>query len=320
MSGALLVFLYALAVAWCLPSPLARLTAPGMSARLGLIAWLTAMASVLASFVVALHAIVSAALAGWSLLVEAFCQSVTGRACSPLVYRGAMLEIPLAVAAVGGGLAAVGLAWQYARWLQRSRQRTRAHAEAVRIAGRALAAVNGAVVLDVPELAAYCVPGRPPAIVLTTGTLAVLDRAQLTAVIAHERAHLSGGHHLLVAVTRGLAAAFPVVPLFTRGAIEVARLTEMRADDSAARASGRNVLVAALLTMGTGTPTPRFALAATAGNLTVRVQRLLEPPPRARHIGNWLALAAVTLLVAASALLMCLASPLEAHALFYAIN
>jgi Zn-dependent protease with chaperone function len=300
MSAALLMCLYALAVAWCLPSPLTRLTARGMSARLGLAAWLTAMATVLASLVVALHYLLGAALAGWSLLVEAVCQSVTGRACSPLVYRGALLEIPLAVAAAGGALAAVGMAWHYGRWLQRSRNRTRAHAEAVRIAGRALTAVSGAVVLDVPERAAYCVPGRPPAIVLTTGTLAVLDRAQLTAVVAHERAHLSGGHHLLVALTRGLAAGLAAVPLFTRGAAEVARLTEMRADDSAARASGRDVLVAALLTMGTGTPTPAFALAATAGNLTVRVQRLLEPPPRARQMRNWLALATVTLLLAAA--------------------
>ena len=311
MSAALLMCLYALAVAWCLPGPLARLTAPGMSARLGLTAWLTAMAGVLASLVVALHYLLSAALAGWSLLVEAVCQSVTGRACSPLVYRGALLEIPLAVAAAGGALAAVGLAWHYGCWLQRSRHRTRAHAEAVRIAGRALTAVGGAVVLDVPERAAYCVPGRPPTIVLTTGTLAVLDRAQLTAVVAHERAHLSGGHHLLVALTRGLAAGLPAVPLFTRGAVEVARLTEMRADDLAARASGRNVLVTALLTMGTGTPTPSFALAATAGNLTVRVQRLLEPPPRARQIRNWLALATATLLLAAaSALLIWLCSSL----------
>lgn len=172
------------------------------------------------------------------------------------------------------------------------------------------------MVLDVPELAAYCVPGRPPAIVLTTGALAVLDRAQLTAVIAHEKAHLAGGHHLLVAVTRGLAAAFPATPLFTRGAEEVARLTEMCADDIAARASGRNVLVTALLAMGTGTAMPPVALAATAGNLSARVQRLLEPAPRAQHTRNWLTLIAITLLVAASALLMCFAGPLAAHALF----
>jgi Zn-dependent protease with chaperone function len=315
MSAALLMCLYALAVAWCLPSPLTRLTTPGMSARLGLTAWVTAEASVLVSLVVALHSLISAAVAGWSLLAEAVCRSVAGRACSPLVYRSAMIEIPLAAAAVGGALTAAALAWQYGRWLQRSRERTRAHAEAARITGRTLSAVSGAVVLDVPELAAYCVPGRPPAIVLTSGAVAVLDRAQLAAVMAHEKAHLAGRHHLLVAMTRGLAAAFPAVPLFTRGAAEVARLTEMSADDTAARASGRSVLVTALLAMGTGIATPHFALPATGGSLTVRVHRLLSPPSRARQARNWLALIAVTLLMAAtSALLIRFADPLAAHA------
>ena len=316
MTAALLMCLYALAVAWCLPSPLLRLTTPGMSARLGLTAWLTAEASVLVSLAVALRSLISAAVAGWSLLAEAVCRSVAGRACSPLVYRSAAFEIPLAAAAVGGALTAAALIWQYGRWLRRSRERTRAHAEAARITGRALSAVSGAVVLDVPELAAYCVPGRPPAIVLTRGVLAVLDREQVAAVIAHEKAHLAGGHHLLVALTRGLAAAFPAVPLFTRGATEVARLTEMCADDTAARASGRNVLVTALLAMGTGAATPPFALAATAGSLTARVQRLLEPPPRAQHARNWLTLIAVTiLLAAASALLISFADALAANAL-----
>jgi Zn-dependent protease with chaperone function len=79
---------------------------------------------------------------------------------------------------------------------------------------------------------AYCVPGRPAAIVLSTGALALLDPAQLTAVLAHERAHLAGRHHLLISLTRVLATTFPAVPLFTRGPAEVARLAEMCADDS----------------------------------------------------------------------------------------
>jgi len=316
MSAALLMCLYALPVAWCLPGPLARLTMPGTSARLGLTAWLTAEASVLASLVVALHSLISAAVAGWSVLAEAVCRSVAGRACSPLMYRSAMFEVPLAAAAAGGALTAAALAWQYGRWLQRSRERTRAHAEAALMTGRTLSAVSGAVVLDAPELAAYCVPGRPPAIVLTSGAVAVLDGAQLAAVIAHEKAHLAGGHHLLIAITRGLAAAFRAVPLFTRGAAEMARLTEMCADDTAARASGRNVLVSALLAMGTGTATPHFALAATAGSLAARVQRLLEPPPRAQQARCWLTLIAVTLLIAGtSAALIWFADALAAHAL-----
>ena len=92
--------------------------------------------------------------------------------------------------------------------------------------------------LDDPRPAAYCVAGRPAAIVVTSGALAVLDPPQLGAVLAHESAHLAHGHHTLATVTRGLAAAFPGIPLFTRGAAEVARLAEMAADDTAARTSG----------------------------------------------------------------------------------
>ena len=45
-----------------------------------------------------------------------------------------------------------------------------------------------------PEPAAYCVSGRPPAIVVTTAALGALDDRQLDAVVAHERAHLAGHH------------------------------------------------------------------------------------------------------------------------------
>jgi len=304
MSAALLMCLSAAAVGWGLPALLVPLTTSGMGARLGLTAWLTAMASVLTSLVLALQCLVSAALAGWSLLAEALCRSVAGRTCSPLVYRGAILELPLGAAALGGALTATALAWQYGRWLRRSRHRTRVHAEAALITGRALSSVGGTVVLDVAQPAAYCVPGRPPAIVLTTGALAVLDRTQLDAVIAHEKAHLAGCHHLLVAVTRGLATALPPVPLFRIGADEVARLTEMAADDTAARASGRPALLTALLAMGTGAAMPPAALAATAGNLTARVQRLMEPPSRAVRSRTWLALITLTVLIAAQPALL----------------
>jgi Zn-dependent protease with chaperone function len=144
------------------------------------------------------------------------------------VYRSALYEAGVAaLAALVTIVAAVAL-WRYARRTQRARTRSRAHAEAALLAGRALPG-TGAVVLDDPRPAAYCVAGRPAAIVVTSGALAVLDPPQLAAVLAHERAHLAHRHHLLATVTRGLAAAFPGVPLFQRGIAEVARLTEMAA-------------------------------------------------------------------------------------------
>jgi Zn-dependent protease with chaperone function len=148
------------------------------------------------------------------------------------------------------------------------------------------------VMLDDPRPAAYCVAGRPAAIVVTSGALAVLDPPQLRAVLAHESAHLAHRHHVLATVTRGLSAAFPGVPLFTRGAAEVGRLTEMAADDTAARASGRPALVTALIAIATGAAVsstgplgaavPAGAMAAAARAVPDRVERLLRPSTPAR--------------------------------------
>lgn len=157
---------------------------------------------------------------------------------------------------------------------------------------------GAAVVLDAAPRLAYCLPGRPATIVLSSGALAVLDPAQLTAVLAHEQAHLAGRHHLLLSLTRGLGASFPAVPLFSQGPGEVARLAEMCAGDAAARRAGRRTLVAALLAMGTGTAVPAAALAATGYAAAARVHRLLEPPRRARRARCVLALMTVTLLLA----------------------
>jgi len=201
-----------------------------------------------------------------------------------------------------------------ARRVQQGQRRTRAHADVARMTGRRLPGVSAAVVLDAAQRVAYCVPGRPATIVLTSGALAVLDPAQLTAVLAHERAHLAGRHHLLIALTRALAASFPAVPLLTRGPAEVARLAELCADDAAARRSGRPALITALLAMGTGTAVPAAALAATACAVTARVQRLLEPPRCARRARCGLALVMVMLPLALGPVLaVALAGPLTAH-------
>jgi Zn-dependent protease with chaperone function len=186
------------------------------------------------------------------------------------------------------------------------------------------------VMLDDPRPAAYCVAGRPAAIVVTSGALAVLDPPQLAAVLAHEGAHLTHRHHTLATITRGLAAALPGVPLFTRGAAEVATLTEMAADDAAARTAGRPPLIAALIAIATGAAfpsagvanagvantkgsnagasglagagVPRGAMAAAAGAVPDRVERLLSPSSTARAAAFAATLTLVLTLLAAAPL------------------
>jgi Zn-dependent protease with chaperone function len=261
---ALPLFCYALAVAWCVPPCLARLTSRGVSAPLGLAAWLCAMGSALAAAGLAIQFLFRTMGADWPSLTRALCRSAAGNACTPVVYRSALYELGVAAVALAVTAAAALALWRYGRRVQRAGRRSREHARVARIAGRALPG-TGALVLDDLRPAAYCVPGRTLArtgpIVVTSGALAVLDATQLAAVLAHERAHLAARHHAIVTATRALTAAFPAVPLFTAGAAEVARLTEMSADDAAARHAGRGPLAAALVAIATATPVPTAALA-----------------------------------------------------------
>ncbi|HEX6448566.1 MAG TPA: M48 family metalloprotease [Trebonia sp.] len=310
MRAALVLAVYAVAVAWCLPAPLARLTARGISPRFGLTVWLVAMASVLASLGGALTFLIRTVAADWPRLSQAVCREVAGNACTPVVYRSALYELGLAVLLALASLGALAAAWRYGHRVRRARRRTAEHATAARIVGRALpgAGPAGAVVLDDARPAAYCVAGRPPVIVVTRGTLDVLDDAQLAAVLAHERAHLSGRHHVLVLAVRALAAAFPCVPLFSAGAGAVALLAEMRADDAAARPAvgrpgGRGALIAALVTIATAQAPPSDgalrggALAAAAYAVPARVERMLTPATPARRAVFASALTAVTALL-----------------------
>jgi Zn-dependent protease with chaperone function len=304
VTTAAVLFGYALAVALWAPALLVRLTVRGISARLGLVAWLTAMASALASAAVALQFLVRTAAAGWDRLAQVVCSSVAGHACTATGYQGAAFEFALGVIAIVAALAAAVLIWRYGRNVQRAQQQTRAHADVARITGRKLPGEDRAVVLDAAQPVAFCLPGRPATIVVSSGALALLEPAQLAAVLAHERAHLAGRHHVLIALTRGLAAIFPAVPLFARGAEHVARLAEMCADDAAARRSGRGALVAALLAMATGAATPAHALGASACAVTARLQRLTEDPGRGRRARYCLTLWSVSILLALAPVLV----------------
>jgi hypothetical protein len=128
--------------------------------------------------------------------------------------------------------------------------------------------------------AAYCVVGRPHAIVVTSAAVETLDESQLAAVLAHEDAHLSGHHHHLLMVLRALASALPLLPLFTRGAAEVAGLLEMCADDSAARHHGTRPLVAGMIMLAGPLPSSAPGLAVAANAVLTRATRLMDPAQR----------------------------------------
>ena len=163
--------------------------------------------------------------------------------------------------------------------------------------------VPGALVVDHPAAAAYCVPGLRSAIVFSAGALNLLDQAELAAVLAHERAHLRARHDLVLLPFTALLRAFRWAAVAREANREVALLVEMLADDRARRLRPARELATALLRVGvSGGMAPLGALAAVpasggAGELTARVTRLLRPPPG-------LPVPCVVLLVAVSALLV----------------
>jgi Zn-dependent protease with chaperone function len=97
---------------------------------------------------------------------------------------------------------------------------------------------------------AYCVPGRSPRIVLSQGTLRVLDPAQVAAVLAHERAHLRARHDVVMESFTAFYRAVPA-PLRSRAPLDAVHLLlEALADDAARRRHGSGPLRAALRALG----------------------------------------------------------------------
>jgi Zn-dependent protease with chaperone function len=141
--------------------------------------------------------------------------------------------------------------------------------------------VPGALVVDYPSAAAYCLPGlrSRSRIVVSVGALELLGRGELAAVLAHERAHLRERHDLVLLPFTALRRAFPRSATCTGAHHAVALLVEMLADDRALRARPARELASALVRFGTAgaCPAPAGALAAAEGEVAARVARLVRP-------------------------------------------
>jgi Zn-dependent protease with chaperone function len=190
--------------------------------------------------------------------------------------------------------------------------RTRIHAARALPPHTGGAGPGDLAVIASPDPYAYALPGGRGSegrVVVSTAMMECLDARERGALVAHERAHLTGRHHRYLLVTQLAARANPfLLPL--RGA--VAYSTERWADEEAADAVGSRRAVATAVgraALFSHRPPGRAVLAsfAAAGPVPRRVAALLDPEPSS---GLWpqasgpLALAAVTATVgtAASAL------------------
>jgi Zn-dependent protease with chaperone function len=246
---------------------------------LGIFTYLAAAWSVVAAL----------ALAGLTLAVHA---TTLGAALSQVI--GACVLRLRATYATPGGLAAAvaGLvltsavaartAHTAASHLRVTRRQALRHARTARLVGKPEPTL-GAVLLDHPQPSAYCVAGRHPTVIVTTGTLSVLAPGQLEAVLAHEHAHLAWRHHQLLALARIGRRVLPFLPLMRDAEAQVERLVELHADDAATHARDPGLLATALVVLATAASDPADAadrapiLASAATDAVQRIQRLLRP-------------------------------------------
>jgi Zn-dependent protease with chaperone function len=312
MNIAVGLLVYSLAVLLAGPPVLRALTANGHVPRLGVAAWVTAIASVVASWLAAVAILIFEVIGHWHYpqVFVASCLSrlhgvISGHAGLASQIMLVAIAAPMTTAAAIGGV-------QLARTVLRMRARAHDHARAVRLVGHRMDEAN-VVVVEAAQPAAYCVSGRPSAIVVTSAALAALDERQLAAVVAHERAHLTGHHSLIVTGLRGLTAVCPRMALFSGGLQHVSRLLEMCADDAAVRRHDRRVLLTGLVTLCRAAPAEALAAADLA--VLARAERLAAPPGhpavgQARAaLASLVALLAagplITVALAASGALMC---------------
>ncbi|MFF4902449.1 M56 family metallopeptidase [Streptomyces sp. NPDC001068] len=181
----------------------------------------------------------------------------------------AVSTLMLAVCVVSLGVAAV----------RQGRHLLRARRECAELPGHTeLAVIDD----DVPL--AFALPGSPGRIVVSRGMLRRLGDAEREALLAHERAHLRGRHHVFQSVWRLTAALNPLLrPVAVAGDF----VLERWADEEAAERVGDRTVVAhavgraALASSGASRPA---ALAATGGVVPQRVRALLAPPPARRRL------------------------------------
>lgn len=271
MMGAVLLT-WAMVLAFAAPWLLLRAAWTERAPRLGVLAWQAASGSLVIAVVfggLALAVPVTALTSGLAEVLAHCIASVHNAYGTPAGAAASATGLLLA-AGVVTRLTSVTAA----QWLRATRRR-RAHADALALLGRPHPRL-GAVVVEHATPAAYCLPGRRRLVVITTGALAALDAAELDAVLAHERAHLTARHHVAVAAASALARAFPGVPLLAAAAEEIPRLVEMAADDAAGARADRGLVAGALVALA-GAAAPVGALAAGGPAALARVRRLLDP-------------------------------------------
>lgn len=146
---------------------------------------------------------------------------------------------------------------------------------------------------------AMSIGGRPGLIILTQELRRRLSPQAVAATLEHERAHLRGRHHALLALTETLGIAFPFCPLLRAAPQATIDLIELAADAQAARLCGPAAVREALSRL-TGHPVPTGGLAMASHQTALRLRRLSTGHVAGARPARWIGCVGV----ACSALLL----------------
>ncbi|MGW4340872.1 M56 family metallopeptidase [Rhodococcus koreensis] len=279
MTLAAVLLVGAVLVAVLAPPVLETMLFSGIRSNVVLAYWLASMASVLffAGSAVVVLAWPDHAPAERVIETVVRCFSAVSHTAAPwigssLVAAGLM---------VGAGLVARAVFFTRQQSASRS-QMQNFHRDVVAIVARKEPGHDDVMWLDHPLPMAYSVSGRPGFVVATDGLSSSLSSVERDAVLAHERAHLSGHHHLIVGVADVLARVLPMVPLFARAPRSIKTVIELAADEQAARATSAAAVSSALSAVAVAVavaalPTPAFALG-LGNDMSLRLWRLRKAP------------------------------------------
>jgi len=277
LTVALALLLGSAAVGWLAPRALWRISDPVVA----LVAWITSVVAV----------VITSTLAVVLLVLPEHGLGVLGSLhhCWDSVQHGTTPTAEVISGLTGGALLTALLIRLAVAGARSARQRARAreeHLSVLRLAGRREAGAHPTVWLDHDRPLAFSLAGKPGVVVATEGLHRHLTPSQVDAVLDHERAHLDGRHHLLVAAADAVAATLPVLPLFKRAATAIRELVEMAADLASARTHGVETVRAALMLVSChGAPNSALAMSRDAlGPRLDRLQRRRQMPNRTRRL------------------------------------
>lgn len=296
----------AVALAWPVPIALAAANWPSRSPAVALVLW---QAVALAGGLSMIGALLTFGLAPFGDTLVQGLAALSGHLAAGTLPPGTAFSHAFALS--GAILLGVHLVLNLGLAVVRDERSRRRHRQLVELLSSPLPERPNTRLLDHQAPVAYCLPGAIRSItVLSAGLLSILDYEELRAVIAHERAHATQRHHLVLLAFRAWRRSLPWFPIATRAEDAVAALVEMLADDRARRVVPDATLARAIATVavgidGTGAGAPGGAaaaletdtLAASSPSAVTRIDRLASP-------GRTLPAAAKVLIMASAAALL----------------